>query len=203
MKSRTNFWASIALLMLLIATATPALADVALPKDNKSQKEKNPTVTVFMDIRENEYEKQPTLMISRSLLRQLRAGLDSDGSGASQSAASVSRFDGFGGKQTMMAGIFLSLALTFGGVWIVRTHKQSKGVGGRRLSQAALGLMICALCGASASLAYANAGPPPPHHPLDSRILIEDVRRNGIYDRVKVEVIDGPFDGVVLDLPKK
>jgi hypothetical protein len=182
--------------------AAPAFADVALPNNNKSHKEKNPTATVFMDIRENEYQKQPTLMISRSLLQKLRAGLDDNG-GASQNAANVSRFDGFGGKQTMMAGLFLSLALTFGGVWIVRTHKQSKGVGGRRLSQAALGLMICALCGASASLAYANAGVPPPRHPLNSGILIEDVRGSGIYDRVKVEVIDGPFDGVVLDLPKK
>lgn len=197
MKSRTNFWASVTLLALFTATAIPAFADVALPDGNKPRKQKNPTTTVLMNIRENELEKQPTLMISRGVLRELRAGLEGE-DGASQNAASFS--DGFGGKQTVMAGIFLSLALTFGGVWMVHSRKQSNG--GRRLSQAALGLMVCALCGASASLAYANAGPPTPRRPFDSRILVEDVRRSGVYDKVKVELIDGDY-GIVLDLPKK
>jgi hypothetical protein len=119
------------------------------------------------------------LLIPREVLQQMRAGLDGEGSRSSALA-----FFSAGGAQTVVAGLFLSLALAFGGLWLVRARGQ------RRLGPAALCLAALALCGVAATAAYANAGPPPVARSLTSRILIQDAQWYGVYGQVKVEVVD-------------
>ena len=119
------------------------------------------------------------LLIPRSVLEQMRAGLDGDDS---RSAAFA--YFNTGGAQTLMAGVFLSLAFAFGGVWLVRSRGQ------RRLGPAALCVAALALCGAAATAAYANAGPPPVARSLTSKILVPGAQPYGVYGQVKVEISD-------------
>ena len=63
------------------------------------------------------------------------------------------------------------------------------------------GVAALALCGAAATAAYANAGPPPVARSLTSKILIQDAQWYGVYGQVKVEVVDDD-DQIKLVLPK-
>jgi hypothetical protein len=90
------------------------------------------------------------LQIPRSSLRQLRAAIDNaSGEDASAlAAASVS-------TRTIMAGLCMFLALSFGGIWLVRS-------GQNRNQKALAGIVItAALLGATAMIARGNAAPPP------------------------------------------
>ena len=147
MKRRFNY---LALAALLLATAVNTFADVRVPDKDKN---KSPKVSPFkaqMMIDPNTKSGEARLLIPRSVLEQMRAGLDGE-----DSRSSALAFFNAGGAQTVVAGLFLSLALAFGGLWLVRSRGQ------RRLGPAALCLAALALCGVAATAAYANAGPPP------------------------------------------
>lgn len=192
MKSRTTRLALVTLLLLV--GSVHALADVALPNSAKHRTGNNSTITSSMIISPDEKAKEARLLIPRDLLRQLQAGLD--GNDAQSSAAATSGLSGLSGAQTVMAGIFLSLALAFGGIHLLRSRQQTD-----KLTRAALGVAILALCGASASLVYGNAGPPPVARSLTSKILIQDLQWWGAYGQVKVEIVEDS-DQVRLVLPK-
>ena len=186
MKCRVNF---LALAALLLAATVSASADVAPPDKAKIKPPKVSPFTAQMNIQPDLKSGEAKLLIPRSVLEQMRAGLDGDDS---HSAALA--FFNTSGAQTLMAGVFLSLAFAFGGVWLVRSRGQ------RRLGPAALCVAALALCGAAATAAYANAGPPPVARSLTSKILIQDAMWYGVYGDVKVEVVDG--DQIRLVLPK-
>ena len=186
MKCRVNF---LALAALLLAATVSASADVAPPDKAKIKPPKATPFTAPMMIDPNSKTGEAKLLIPRSVLEQMRAGLDGDDS----HSAAFAYFN-TGGAQTLMAGVFLSLAFAFGGVWLVRSRGQ------RRLGPAALCVAALALCGAAATAAYANAGPPPVARSLTSKILIQDAMWYGVYGDVKVEVVDG--DQIRLVLPK-
>ena len=187
MKRRVNY---LALAALLLATTVNALADVAPPDKAKTNSPKGPSFTAQMHIAPTSKAGDAKLLIPRSVLQQMKAGLDGDDS---HSAAAA--YFNTGGGQTLMAGLFLSLAFAFGGVWLVRSRGQ------RRLGPAALCVAALALCGLAATAAYANAGPPPVARSLTSKILIQDAQWYGVYGQVKVEVVDDD-DQIRLVLPK-
>ena len=187
MKCRVNF---LALAALLLAATVSASADVAPPDKAKNKSPKAAPFTAPMMIDPNSKTGEAKLLIPRSVLEQMRAGLDGDDS---RSAAFA--YFNTGGAQTLMAGVFLSLAFAFGGVWLVRSRGQ------RRLGPAALCVAALALCGVAATAAYANAGPPPVARSLTSKILIQDAMWYGVYGEVKVEVVDDD-NQIRLVLPK-
>lgn len=176
MKRRFNY---LALAALLLATAASASADVPNPERAKNKSPKAQPFTALMAIDPNTKSAEARLLIPREVLRQMRAGLDGE-----DTRGSALAFFNTGGAQTVMAGLFLSLALAFGGVWLVRSR------GRRRLGAAALCVAALALCGASASAAYANAGPPAVARSLTSKVLIPEAKWYGVYGQVKVEVVD-------------
>lgn len=187
MKRRVNY---LALAALLLATAVSALADVRVPDKNKNKPPKVAPFTAQMMIDPNSKSSEARLLIPRSVLEQMRAGLDGE-----DSRGAALAFFNAGGAQTVMAGIFLSLALAFGGVWLVRSRNQ------RRLGTASLCLAAAALCGLAATSARANAGPPAVARSLTSKILIQDALWYGVYGQVKVEVVDDD-DQIKLVLPR-
>ena len=187
MKRRVNY---LALAALLLATTVNALADVAPPDKVKTNTPKGSSFNAQMNIRPNLKASEAKLLIPRSVLQQMKAGLDGEDS---HSAAAT--YFNTGGGQTLMAGLFLSLAFAFGGVWLVRSRGQ------RRLGPAALCVAALALCGTAATAAYANAGPPPVARSLTTKILIEQAQWYGVYGEVKVEVVDDG-DQITLVLPK-
>jgi hypothetical protein len=187
MKRRVNY---LVLAALLLATAVNAFADVRVPDKDKNKSPKVSPFTAQMMIDPNTKSGEARLLIPRSVLEQMRAGLDGDGSRSSALA-----FFNTGGAQTIVAGLFLSLALAFGGLWLMRSRGQ------RRLGPAALCVAALALCGVAATAVYANAGPPPVARSLTSKILIQDAKWYGVYGQVKVEVVDDD-NQITLVLPR-
>jgi hypothetical protein len=187
MKRRFKY---LALAALLLATAVSAFADVRVPDKDKNKSPKVQPFTAQMMIDPNTKSSEARLLIPREVLQQMRAGLDGE-----DARGSALAFFNTGGAQTVMAGLFLSLALAFGGVWLVRTR------GRRRLGTAALCVAAMALCGAAATAVYANAGPPAVARSLTSKILIQDAKWYGVYGQVKVEVTDDD-DQIRLVLPR-
>ncbi|MBC7929620.1 MAG: hypothetical protein H7Z38_03540 [Rubrivivax sp.] len=190
MKRRVNY---LALAAVLLATAVPAFANIAPPNTGKGLSPKSSAFTTQMKIEPDEKVKEARLVIPREVWQQMKAGLDGPDS---QNAALAGRTFNLGGTQTLMSGVFLSLAFAFGGVWLVRSRKQPA-----RFGPAALCVIAFALCGAFAGAAYANAGPPPVARSLTSKILIEDLQWWGAYGQVKIEV-SGDADRVTLILPR-
>ena len=180
----------IALGALLLATSVSVLADVPNPNGHKSSRSSN--IRTFMHLSPDVHATEARLIIPRSLLTQMSA--QTEGSD-SQSAAAMQRIFNISGAQTIMAGIFLSLALAFGGVWLVRSRAASG-----KPARAALGIALLVLCGACAGVAYANAGPPPVARSLTSKILIQEAQPYGAGGEVKVEVSDDA-NTITLELP--
>ncbi|MDQ5837200.1 MAG: hypothetical protein M3379_10510 [Acidobacteriota bacterium] len=187
MKRRFNY---LALAALLLATAVSASADAPNPDRTKNKSPKVSPFTTQMMIDPNTKSSEARLLIPREVLQQMRASLDGE-----DARGSALAFFNTGGAQTVVAGLFLSLSLAFGGVWLVRTR------GKRRLGTAALCVAALALCGVAATAAYANAGPPPVARSLTSKILIQDAKWYGVYGQVKVEVTDDD-NQITLVLPR-
>ena|SRR2546421_2725658 len=183
-------WSKVcALGALFIVASVSARADVARPKDEHS---KPANTTITMRIEPNYKATEAKLLIPRSMLQEMRAQLDGNDA---QAATTSARFHSLGSAQTVMTGIFLSLAITFGGVWFVRARKATN-----KFTPAALALALVVLCGAGAGIAYANAGPPQVARTLTTNILVPGALPYGVYGKVKVEITDAD-DQIVLVLP--
>lgn len=135
---------SLVLFMLMFAVA--AVANIRQPDLPKSK-----VIDTNLSIRIDSTAKEARLIIPKSQLKQLRAEieqLDED-----SNTAAVQNFN-FTRTQTIVSGMFLTLAFVFGGVWFARTKGASKT--GKTL---AVGAVVFA-SGAFATIVFANAGPP-------------------------------------------
>ena len=156
-----------------------AFADIRLPDTPK------PTVTpkqqqsidANMIIRLDENATETTLIIPKSQISQLRAQLDElDGN---EQILTFSR------TQTIVSGLFLSLAFVFGGVWFARTN------GGKVNKTLVVGAILL-FVGSAATIAFANVGPPAELRSISGKLFDKEVfggwkRATG---KVKVKVSD-------------
>jgi len=186
MNRRVNY---LSLAALLLATTVNALADVAMRDKDRP---KRSSFTTQMKVTPDDKATEAKLLIPRAVWQQMRAGLDGDDT----QAAGLTSFN-LGGAQTMLAGVFLSLAFVFGGLGFVRSRGRAQ-----RFGPAALCVAALALCGASVGVAFANAGPPPVARSLTSKILTQDLQWWGAYGQVKVEVSDDAGE-ITRVLPKQ
>jgi hypothetical protein len=113
MKLRSKLFAAAA---LVVATAFPVAANIAAPKVETTPRAQRNRGPVRMHIRPDAEAKEAKLIIPREVLRQLKAELDGEDSQAV--AASSGGFNPTP-TQTAVAGLFLSLSLVAGGVWLV------------------------------------------------------------------------------------
>lgn len=183
--------AALAALMLLLMT-TLAFADIANP-DNRNRASKS-DLKIQMRIETDDKLKEAKLVIPRPIFRQMMAQADGKDS---PSAATTARFFNMTGAQTVMSGIFLSLAFAFGGVWLVRSRKGAE----RTARVVALTVALLLTGGITAGVAYANAGPPPVARSLTSKILIQELQWWGAYGEAKVEIVE-EGDDIILVLPR-
>jgi len=130
------------LTVLMLLSAMAGFADIRVPD------KPNPTPTATPQISEKEAEMEirissevtePTLIINKDLFRQYKA----ENAGG-----------GIGSTQTIIGGLFLSLAFIFGGVWLAR--------GKVRMPKAATGGFIAVIIGLAGTIVYANIPPPLP-----------------------------------------
>lgn len=180
-----------AVLALLLAIASPAFADIALPKrpaDNPNEVRRD-LPTARMTIERVEGLREARLQIPRSRLQELRltAGIETDGA---QSASLKS-------AGTVVGGIFISLAVVLTGFLIVRSRR------GLRVGRAAAAVALCVCAaGAAAVAAYANAAPPPGLRPQDPGTLVKAVTGAPLAGSIRVEVVDEGYE-IKLLIPSK
>ena len=134
------------------------------------------------------------LIIPRSQLKQLRAALGRFGHG---------RHRKYGDErdahmQTIVSGLFLSLAIVFGGVWFSR-KRQTDG----KINKTIAAGVVVLLVGSAATIAFANVGPPPQLRSISSKLFNRDTFKgwNSAYGKVKIEVSDddGSIELIVPD----
>lgn len=132
--------------------AINALADVPRPDTPKPKPSK--TIDTMMRIEISREAKEAKLIIPKNQVQQLRAQLEELEGDPSAANAALS-FD-FTRTQTIVSGMFLSLAFVFGGVWFAR-----KGKSEVKANKALVIVAILCASGALTTIAFANAGPPP------------------------------------------
>jgi len=181
----------LAALALLLAAASPAFADIALPKrpdaDNDGIRRELPASR--MTIERVEGLREARLQIPRSRLQEMGLAAGTEARGAQ--AATVKS------AGTIVVGIFISLAVVLTGLLLARSRR------GLRVGRAAAALVLCACAaGAAAVAAYANVAPPPGLRPQDPGTLVKAVTGAPLAGSIRVEVIDEGY-AIKLLLPAK
>ena len=159
----------ITLSVMLLVGSTAAFADIA-PAPGKSPnrvKKPEPGISTTLSIKLDRNAKEATLIIPKSQVKQLRAELEmldtEDNTAAVSSAGSFSR------TQTIVSGLFLSLAVVFGGMWFVRSGKSGTA------TKALVLLAVIGGIGSATTLVFANVGPPPEARAITSKLFDQKV----------------------------
>jgi hypothetical protein len=178
-----SLFKQLAALALLLAAASPAFADIALPKKPAADPNevRRDLPTARMTIERVEGLREARLQIPGSRLQELRlaAGIDAGG-GQSASLKSAG---------TIVGGVFISLAVVLTGLLLVRSRR------GLRVGRASAVLVLCACAaGAAAVAAYANVAPPPGLRPQDPGTLVRAVTGAPLSGAIRVEVVDEGYE---------
>ena len=179
------------LLALLAVFSVAALADVRLPDTPKPtpEKEKKALDTHFrVSIQKD--AKEARLLIPKDQIKELRAQLD-ELDGGSPTAA----FFSFSRANTIVGGLFLSLAFVFGGVWLSRARKT-----GFKPNKAIVAGAVLFFVVAFAVASFANMGPPSEARSITGRIFTPAVHMyKQAWGKIKVETTDD--DEILLIVP--
>ncbi len=175
--------------------ATSAFADIARPNSSPKRVEK-PAAALDSNliIKIDRNAKEAKLLIPRSQIKQLRAELeqfDNKTDNTADASSSISR------TQTIMAGLFISLAFVFGGMWFVRSGRSPK---------AAAIIVALVGVGTAATFVFANAGPPPTARAITSKLF--DMKVFTPYrfasGKIKIEATDAnSYELIVPDVSPK
>ena len=169
----------LAALALLLAAASPAFADIALPKQPKRNNNEVRYDLPFsrMTIERVEGLREARLQIPRAQLERMNAAAGVEGGGA-QSA-------GLKSAGTVVGGLFISLAVVLTGLLLVRSRRRVA------LGRATAAVVVCALtAGVAAVVTYANAAPPPGYRPQDPGTLVRAVAGTPLAGSIRVEVVE-------------
>lgn len=190
-------------ILLLLMSASFAFADIS-PGNSKIKPKPKPTgaqepekvISGKMYIRVRSDAKEPILTINRSTLNRLRAAIDEADDAQQQAlATSDERYFNFSRAQTIVSGLFFSLAFVFGGVWMFRAKGKSPKL--------AMSLIALAVLSASAGVAFANT-PPSYVVSLTSRIFSQSTYAYGWAEgNIKIKIVDDDSDryDVSLQIP--
>jgi hypothetical protein len=141
---------SLFVITLMFTTATMAYADIARPKPSPTRESKYVT-NAGMEIVTDAKAYNARLEISQATLNDLREAM-----AAQTTSQSFTHRIANGSTNTIIAGLFLCLSVSFAGVWLARNS--NKGTGHKAAAALLLGV---AIVGAAAIVTRANAGPPP------------------------------------------
>ncbi|MFS8084265.1 MAG: hypothetical protein ACMG6H_01410 [Acidobacteriota bacterium] len=137
--------------LLLIASAVLTFGDIARPKTTPTPEEGKTIFHTGLQIVPDSKVYEARLQISQATLQRIRE--ETANTSATQNQSMTARLM-HSSTRTMMAGLFMFLAVSFAGVWLARS-------GQRRNHKIALGLVLgMAVVGATAIIVRANAGPP-------------------------------------------
>lgn len=164
---------------VVLSFVSMAFADV--PRPDKPAKPAK-SINTVLSIRLDRDAREARLIIPRDQIKQLRAELDQLDGGSDDTAAVTGVFTR---TQTIVSGALLSFAFVFGGMWLVRSGRQSS----KTIVTAAVLLML----GSIATLVYGNAGPPPEARSITGKMFSQSVHMyKGGFGAIKLEVADTP-----------
>lgn len=185
MKKTLSFLFSLTLFMAL--TAIETRADLASPKPSPGVPKVVLQTSLVVEPDSKGYEAR--LQISEGSLREIRAALN-DAAANSGTTRSISP----NSTRTILAGLSLFLALSFGGVWLARSTF------GRNQRTFAAMLVLAGFLGAAAIVTYGNAGPPPSYLWRNITNNLNDGKPT--QGPIEVEIVPGE-SGVKLIIPLK
>ena len=147
----------ICLLTLLLVGTVAMFADIARPGKTPYPPIPKPGSNTIsgLSIHFDSNITEPTIRIPRSTLKYLRAENES-GNVDQDNTAAVTAPGGSSRLPTLVSGMFLSLALVFGGMWFVRSGKKATKEG-----KALVVLAVLAGLGSAGMFVYADIAPPP------------------------------------------
>jgi len=133
----------------LLASAIYAFGDVARPRVTPTPKEGKNVLYTGMVVKPDAKAFEARLQISQQTLQQIAKEAANTSANQSMSERLM-----HSSTRTMMAGMFMFLAVSFAGIWFARSpnrrnHKAVAGV-----------IMIAAVLGLATVIVRANAGPP-------------------------------------------
>lgn len=178
-------------LALLLFAFSNVFADVALPREkaHRDDEVRTDLPEVKMTIQRVEGLREARLQIPRSQLGRVTgaAGIEQDGG------------SGFApkGAGTIVAGVFLSLAVVLTGLLLVRSRRRVA------LGRAAAALILCACAaGVCAVAAYANAGLPGWQQQDPGTLIKAASSGKPLAGKIRVEVVEEGYE-IKLLLPSK
>jgi hypothetical protein len=138
---------SIAAVGALLASGIYAFGDIARPKPSPAQGK-----VIFysgLTVTSDPKAYEARLQISQDTLKRLTEAANREG-GSSSLTQNIMHSS----TRTMMAGVFMFLAISFGGVWLARSNQK------RNTKAIAAVLAIAFMFGLATVIVRANAGPP-------------------------------------------
>jgi cytochrome bd-type quinol oxidase subunit 1 len=135
--------------LLLIGSAIYAFGDIARPKVTPTAKEGKTVLYTSMTVKPDSKASEARLQISQSTLQSIAheaANISSNQSMTQRLMHSSAR--------TMMAGLFMFLAVSFAGVWFARSSQR------RNHKAVAAAILMATVFGLATVIVRANAGPP-------------------------------------------
>jgi len=181
---------------LVILASAAVFGDIARPDKTPNRTPKPKSVDTSLTIRLDRDATEAKLLIPKSQIKQLRAELEQMDDDSGNTAAVTT--GGFSRTQTIVSGMFLSLALVFGGMWFVRSGRATTKTG-----KTLVILAVMAGIGSAATFVYANAGPPAEARSITGKMFSQSVHLYKFgYGKIKLEVkSDNNGDGVDLIVP--
>jgi hypothetical protein len=185
---------TVAILAAILGLSVLSYADIARPT-NTPKLNSQKFVTNTMEISLDKDAKEAKLLIPRSQIKELRAALEHMDDGTDATAAVTS--SGLSREQTIVSGLFMSLAVVFGGIWFARSGKlASKGV-----KSVVLTIGIAAIASA-ATFVYANAGPPAEARSITGKMFSQAVHLYGFGSgQIKVGISDDDYIHLIVPNP--
>jgi hypothetical protein len=135
--------------LLVIAGAIYAFGDIAHPKTSPSPEQPKAVFYTGLTVMPDAKASEARLQISQETLKQIRDGAANTGGTESMTQRLM-----HSSTRTIMAGLFMFLAVSFAGVWLARTNQR------RHPKAVAAVVLIAALLGVATAIVRANAGPP-------------------------------------------
>jgi len=136
--------------LLLVASGIYAFGDIARPKDSPKPKEGKTVLYTSLSIVPNSKLSEARLQISRDILRDIaRQASNNSSAGESMAQRLV-----HSSSRTVIAGLFMFLAVSFGGILLARSgqHRNRKAI--------AAVMLIATMFGVATVIVRANAGLP-------------------------------------------
>lgn len=179
--------------------STIAFADIARPDKSPNRVEKPaPGISTTMEIKLDRDAKEAKLIIPKDQVKQLRAELERLENGGDNVAAIAT--NDISRTQTIVSGLFLSLAFVFGGMWFVRSGKATTKTG-------KMFVILAAIAGVSsaATFVFANVGPPPEARSITGKLFDQKIFSPYRFasGAIKIETSDRNYVQLIVpDAPK-